>query len=67
MIGRTYVVDNERDGLNINTTGEDIGSYEHFGSAGAECVDDYITLARFESTRQAGDFVMFLVEAPLDC
>ena len=66
VILETYVIDHQRDGLNIDTARKDVGRNKHFGFPSTEGVNDDITLRRFESSSQASDLVTFGIKALLD-
>jgi len=65
-LGTTYVVDHERNGLDVDTARQNIGSDKNFGKTRTEGVDNHVTLATFEITSQASDRVAIVVQALLE-
>lgn len=49
---KTYIVDDQRNGGNIDTTGKNIGGDQNLGLAVSESVDDGITLGSLDTTGQ---------------
>ena len=60
------VVDDHSDGLNINATGKNVGGDEHLCFAGAELVEDIISLSSVQGARKGSDLVTVGGHASLD-
>ena len=64
--GIAYVVDHQRDGGDIDTTGKDIGGDENFSFPTAERINDRVTLRALDTTSQGGNSVSLCDHAALD-
>ena len=53
----TYIIDNKRNGLHINTSSEDISSYQDLCFSVTESVDDHVTSLALKFTGQGSDLV----------
>jgi hypothetical protein len=62
----TYVIDDHRNRLHINTTSEDVGSDQNLCLSGSESVNDPVSFASFERTCQGCNLMTFCCHTPLD-
>ena len=60
------VVDDHGDGLNVDTAGKNVGGDENLCFAGAELVEDIISLGSVEGARKGSDLVAVGSHASLD-
>lgn len=63
---QTYIVDDQRHGRHVNSTGKNVGGDENLGVATAESINHGIALRAFDATGQRRDGVAFGNHALLD-
>lgn len=65
-LGGNVVIDDHRNGLNVDTSRKDVGCDENFGTASTEIFKDGISLTTFESSVDSDDFVAILCQTCRD-
>ena len=63
---KTYVVDDHRNGLNVNASREDVCGDQDLCATASELIDDFVARVSFQRTAELGDFVAFCRHSPLD-